>query len=139
MVWTNKISVEIDTGHRLSKGYPYKCKNIHGHRFLIEVFISGNKLDKYDMLVDFNIIKEYLKTYIEEKFDHKLILYEKDELKQYLDKENTIYLNGNPTCEFLSKYISDLLYDKINTIDYTLKSVRVSESSKQYSEYSINE
>lgn len=138
MTWTNKISVEIDTGHRLAKNYPYKCKNIHGHRFLIEVFITGNSLNEYDMLVDFNTIKEYLKEDIDKKFDHKLILYEKDELREFLDKENTIYLKGNPTCEYLSKYIFDLLYDKINKAEYKLNSVRVSESPKQYSEFSIN-
>ncbi len=77
-----KTSACFDSAHFLH-GYNGKCANIHGHHWIVEVKISGGKLqgsgEKRGMLLDFGDFKKAVKE-IAEGFDHSLI-YEKGTLK----------------------------------------------------------
>ena len=56
-----KTSASFDSAHFLA-GYDGKCKNIHGHRWTIEVHIQGQELQQSGtqkgMLIDFCGIKK---------------------------------------------------------------------------------
>jgi len=61
------------------------CKqNIHGHSYIVEVFIHSNKLDRGYMVMDF-ILLDKMKWFIE-SFDHSYSLWnkEKDDFKQFI-------------------------------------------------------
>ena len=77
-----KTSACFDSAHFLH-GYNGKCANIHGHHWVVEVKISGDKLqgsgEKRGMLLDFGDFKQAVKK-LAESFDHTLI-YEKNTLK----------------------------------------------------------
>ncbi len=77
-----KTSACFDSAHFLH-GYNGKCANIHGHHWIVEVKISGGKLqgsgEKRGMLLDFGDFKHAVKE-LAEGFDHTLI-YEKNTLK----------------------------------------------------------
>ena len=77
-----KTSACFDSAHFLY-GYNGKCANIHGHHWVVEVKISGDKLqgggEKRGMLLDFGDFKQAVKK-LAESFDHTLI-YEKNTLK----------------------------------------------------------
>ena len=76
-----KTSACFDSAHFLH-GYNGKCSNIHGHHWVVEVKISGEKLqgsgEKRGMILDFGDFKKAVKD-LAEGFDHTLI-YEKNTL-----------------------------------------------------------
>ena len=41
--------------------YDGKCENQHGHNWLVEAYVKGDKLDKSNILVDYKVIKSELK------------------------------------------------------------------------------
>ena len=108
----------FDAAHFL-RGYPGPCQRLHGHRFLVEVIVSGEELNKLGMLIDFKTIKDVLKTHILSKFDH------------YCLNEIVPFDKVNPTAENLAKYIYDQLKPYIEFLD----SVKVYESPDCYAEY----
>lgn len=85
-MYSLKTSAAFDSAHFL-KGYSGKCSNIHGHRWIIEVEISGESLrqhgEKRGMLIDFSDLKKCVKALADE-FDHCLII------EQNSLKENTL-------------------------------------------------
>lgn len=82
--------IEISAAHRLMLDYESKCTNLHGHNWIIDVFLRSETLNKNGMIMDFTEIKRK----IQDKFDHKVI---NDEV------------NFNPTAENIAKYICDVL------------------------------
>jgi 6-pyruvoyltetrahydropterin/6-carboxytetrahydropterin synthase len=93
-------------GHRLLN-YAGKCRYFHGHNGKVEVQISAKKLDHRGMVRDFNEIKQILQVWIDETLDHRMILHEKDPLRQLLQKagEPMYLLKVNPTAENIAQLI----------------------------------
>lgn len=82
--------IEISAAHRLTLDYESKCTNLHGHNWIIDVYLKSETLNQNGMVMDFTLIKEK----IQNKFDHKVI--------------NDV-VDFNPTAENLAKYICDSL------------------------------
>lgn len=111
-----KTSSAFDSAHFLSR-YDGKCKNIHGHRWVIEVKIKGQELQKTGnekgMLTDFGNLKKTVRD-LAESFDHSFI-YEKNTLKpstiQALNDEDfrLIEVPFRPTAENFAHYFYDIL------------------------------
>ena len=93
--------VELDAAHRLWK-YDGACANIHGHRYVVEVTVEGNRLDELGMLLDFGKLKKAVLSWVN-LVDHKLILNVADPLGKSApigQKGDSIrFMNGNPTAE----------------------------------------
>ena len=102
--------ISFDAAHFLPD-YPGKCKNLHGHHFVVEVGVSG-EVEKDGMVIDFGQIKEFLQPIVD-KFDHHLI---NDTIK-------------NPTAENIAIYIKDRL-----GVDKKIEFVRVWETEDSYVE-----
>ena len=87
-MFTVRKHIEIDAGHRV----PYhgsKCRNLHGHRYRITAVVAANELVAAEtqasdagMVLDFGVIKTALMKVVHDRCDHKLLLWEKDELIQ---------------------------------------------------------
>lgn len=85
-----KKRLEISAAHRLALGYESKCTNLHGHNWIVDVYLKSETLDENGMIMDFTHIKKK----IIDKFDHKVI--------------NEV-VDFNPTAENLAKHICDEL------------------------------
>ncbi|MDE6425315.1 MAG: 6-carboxytetrahydropterin synthase QueD [Ruminococcus sp.] len=123
-----KTSSSFDSAHFLS-GYDGKCKNIHGHRWTIEVRIQGQELKNFGtengMLTDFGNLKKTVRD-LAESFDHAFI-YEKNSLKpttvQALKDEDfrLIEVPFRPTAENFARYFYDILSgDGLELADVTV-------------------
>lgn len=109
----------FDSAHFLA-GYHGKCRNIHGHRWLIKVEAAGDELQQAgqmrDMVIDFGDLKKEVKA-VADYFDHGLIV-EKNTLRAKtfaaLQEEGfkLIEVDFRPTAEKLAKYIFDSLKGK---------------------------
>ena len=107
----------FDAAHFLTN-YDGKCKNIHGHRWKVQISIYGELNN--GMLVDFGILKNDLKNLCD-YFDHSFIV-EKNSLKKELYdmlKEEFLIrdVNFRTTAENFSKYFYDELSKKYNVYE----------------------
>lgn len=114
-----KTNASFDSAHFLA-GYQGKCRNIHGHRWQVEIQIKGNDLcgdeQNRGMLVDFGKLKEDLKAETS-NLDHSLII-EKGSLKEatlLALKSEDFMINEmafRPTAENLAKYFYKAMEEK---------------------------
>ena len=93
-----KKRIEISAAHYLTLDYESKCQNLHGHNWIIDVYLHSDTLDKNGMVIDFSHIKKRVK----DKFDHKVI--------------NEV-VDFNPTAENLAKHICDELAPHCYRVD----------------------
>lgn len=100
--------LEFDYGHRVL-GHEGKCKNLHGHRGVIEVTVHAPHLDLLGRVIDFGVIKKLFGGYLDERIDHKLILNKDDPQAEHLmlsePEGSIVIMQGNPTAENLAEYL----------------------------------
>ena len=87
--------------------YEGMCQHPHGHNGKIEIELSAKKLDARDILIDFNEIRDRVKTWIDEKLDHRMLLRIDDPLVKVLQGmgEPVFVMKDNPTAESIAKLI----------------------------------
>jgi len=112
--------VEFDMGHRVSF-HKSKCRNPHGHRYKIEVGLSGDVVDldgvsESGMLMDFKDVKQILMTEVHDKLDHGFMYWEKDITMKRFYEQNTQFLSievpFTPTAENISAWLYEILKNK---------------------------
>ena len=95
-------------GHRLV-GHEGKCQNLHGHNYVVEVFVTGQEQDEIGRILDFKMLKNRVNDWINENWDHTFILWEKDEngLAAIRSSEpHRVYeLDCNPTAENMALHL----------------------------------
>lgn len=103
--------IEFDAGHRLL-GHESKCARLHGHRYVAEFTVMANELDSVGRVIDFSIVKERLKEWIDFYWDHNMILHENDPLlglhegKYFSNKTPFVMpMKMNPTAENMAKVL----------------------------------
>lgn len=77
--------IEIDAGHRIPL-HDSKCKNVHGHRYVIEATVSGSLVQEgpqEGMILDFSFLKRDMMNVIHFYCDHVTILTMKDPIFRY--------------------------------------------------------
>jgi len=99
--------MEFDAGHRIP-GHKSTCKNLHGHRYALEVTIKGEVImleqaSEFGMVMDFKDAKELIKSTIVDRWDHAFIVYEKDhevvDFLKTLRDHKTVTFPKVPTAE----------------------------------------
>lgn len=80
--------MEIAGSHHLNLNYPSKCKNLHGHNWIVTVHCQAHELNENGMVCDFTHIKKE----IHDKLDHQNL--------------NEIF-DFNPTAENIAKWICE--------------------------------
>lgn len=132
----------FDTAHAL-ESYSGKCRNIHGHTYILHVTVTGPVNDKPNdpfegMIVDFVDLKNWVRTYVINDFDHTLVLDKKGELiKSDLIEKNSkvLAVDYAPTCENMLIDICNRLKSSILP-GLTLKRLLLYETPTSYAEWS---
>lgn len=100
--------IEFDAAHRVV-GHEGKCKNLHGHRYALEVSFVAKELDTLGRVVDFGVIKEKLGEWVDTNWDHTTILFDKDKplgkAISDITQQTVFYLPSNPTAENMAEYL----------------------------------
>lgn len=121
----------------------YCSQNIHGHSYIVEIFITSDKLDNGCMLLDFSLLSD-VKEFIE-SFDHSYSLWNKedDEFKAFVYRFNqrVIEMPISPSSEgfaLLFFYVIDQIISNIpcrnGEGNVKLHAVRVHETATGYAE-----
>lgn len=105
------------------RNYQGKCEHIHGHNWKVEVVLEGDKLDNSGMLLDFGILKKYLKE-IMDILDHKC-----------LNDDVSFFKDISPSSENIARFIYEELSKKIEKMEVKVFEVKVFESENSYAIY----
>lgn len=84
--------LEFDAGHRIPN-HKSQCRNLHGHRYAIEITLSGDIISASDvsengMVMDFSDVKQIARTSVVDVWDHAFLVFKDD--KPILDFLNTL-------------------------------------------------
>lgn len=96
------IETHFSAAHTLN-GYPGDCARLHGHNWIIRVYVRCLELNDIGIGIDFRVIKETVKDVLS-GLDHCSI----NELPQFKDK--------NPSSENIARYIYQALRTRIGTV-----------------------
>ncbi|MGA6924844.1 MAG: 6-carboxytetrahydropterin synthase QueD [Desulfosarcina sp.] len=116
-----KILSHFAAAHRLTM-VAKKCENLHGHNWKVEVCVRGERLNDAGVVIDFGILKGYVKE-IMERLDHK-----------YLN-ELPYFQNTSPSSENLAVYIADSLQALLKESGVTIARVTTWESDDACATY----
>jgi 6-pyruvoyltetrahydropterin/6-carboxytetrahydropterin synthase len=117
--------VFFDASHRLLH-YEGKCRNLHGHRWRVEIWIEGETDQTTQILMDYNLIRTVI-----ERFDHQVILNESDPMVDCLTRFQTVITTpGDPSSEMIAVRIQEMLCREapLNKMTARLTRIRVWES-----------
>lgn len=95
-------------GHRLL-GHEGKCANLHGHNYVAEIYVSGSEVDEVGRVVDFAVINQLFKGWIDDNWDHGMILASEDtnaiEAMAQVEPNKVFPLPYHPTAENIARYL----------------------------------
>jgi 6-pyruvoyltetrahydropterin/6-carboxytetrahydropterin synthase len=97
---------DFSCGHRVV-GHEHKCRLLHGHNYRITFDCAGN-LDRVGRVIDFGVMKTRLCHWLEEHWDHRLLLWAEDPLLPALrdvSPESVVVVPFNPTAENLADHL----------------------------------
>ena len=97
---------EIHAGHRVY-GHSGKCQHLHGHSYIIHFYCEAETLDSLGMVVDFGIIKSTLCQWLEDNYDHRMLIWENDPIASQLVAidSKVVLVPYNPTAENIANYL----------------------------------
>lgn len=114
------------------KGYPFAhrqpshdghCALVHGHNWDFEITLGATELDENGFIYDFGKL-EWLKTWLEQMFDHTLVLNEDDPqlgyLQLHLERPGLADIKTIPSCscegiaEYVFKHLTKEFEEKTN-------------------------
>lgn len=139
-----KTEHSFDSAHFLAN-YEGKCRNIHGHRWKVEIEVQSETLIKdgqlAGMVVDFGDLKKDVKAMVD-YYDHALII-EQDTMREETlsclneDGFKIIKVNFRPTAENFAAFFFKTMKDK----GYNVRRATVYETptnSAVYEESGVN-
>ena len=109
--------LEFDAGHRIPD-HKSQCRNLHGHRYTLEVTLVGEVIEKEGhsdngMIMDFSDVKTIAKEHLVDVWDHAFITYSKDtvvrEFLESLPGHRTVIIDCIPTVENLARTAFNIL------------------------------
>ncbi len=103
---------DFSYGHRVV-GHEGKCAGLHGHNGRVHFTCHAAALDAVGRVIDFSVINECLCQWVEQHWDHKMLLWDEDLFTQFRlpDVEDTalrdsiVLLDFNPTAENLAHHL----------------------------------
>lgn len=131
--------LEFDAGHRIPSHHS-KCRHLHGHRYAIEVTLSGNIITEagateQGMVMDYSEVKRIANVAVVDLWDHAFLVHCQDvevlQFLQSLDDHKTVVLDSPPTAENLALTafrILDVAYQDTYGNHLRLEQVRLFET-----------
>ncbi len=131
--------LEFDAGHRIPN-HQGQCRHLHGHRYTIEITLSGDTIRGGDhaadgMLMDFSEIKRIANEHLIARWDHAFFVYREDKVVAdflaSLPDHRTVIFDLTPTVENLARVAFDTLdplYQDVYGNHLRLEKVRLFET-----------
>lgn len=139
MMITATRKLEFDAAHRV-KRHESKCKNLHGHRYVVEITAQAPELDELGRVVDFGVLKQKLGAWLDDNWDHTTVLWNEDkELGKAIagvTNQKIYYLPDNPTAENMAKYLLENICPTLFVEPLTISKILIRETPNCWVEVS---
>jgi len=137
--------IEIDLGHRVPN-HKTKCRNLHGHRYKIEVGVDDKVIvtpgtSDEGMVIDFSDLKQIMMEELDAKFDHGFVMYEDDSFVNLFlnlkveENQKIIFVPFVPTAENLAKHWYQLIEPRLKEKGIKISHVKVWETPTSTATY----
>jgi len=128
-------------GHRVT-GHENKCAHLHGHNYRIHFTLKSDTIqDNLGRVIDFSVIKTKLCDWLEENWDHKMLIFEEDLLVNELVKivpNDIVKVPFNPTAENMAKHLVEIIAPhQLSFTGCTLIKCEIEETRKCKASYEI--
>ena len=147
-MFTIRKQFKFEMAHQLFNSYSAAChENLHGHSYILELYLTSNSPDETGMVVDFGEVKDVIGDYVNQ-WDHSLIM-PSDFDKEYLDMlakytKKFRVVDYNPTAENMAremfeqinKMLTQYQLTKNSSVVYNVAKVRLHETTTGWAEYS---
>ena len=138
---------DFSTGHRVYQ-HESKCAHLHGHNYRIHFYCEAPQLDSVGRVIDFSDIKTYLCNWLEDEWDHRLLLAYDDPLLEdfkQLHEKGGVNLNVmpegyGPGIEDSCKYIYDKITPMIALKTFGrawIENIRIYEHENNWADYGL--
>lgn len=131
-----RIELPFEAAHRLMN-HPGKCRHLHGHSYRAAVVVERMHLGVDGMVADFAELKKLIGAFIDDNWDHNILLQERDPLldlwfapgdswakQSQVDQAELIFKGKKPyaflqppTAEVLSRTLYELTVQFVKRID----------------------
>jgi 6-pyruvoyltetrahydropterin/6-carboxytetrahydropterin synthase len=108
------VEAQFSAAHSLS-GYQGNCSQLHGHNWIVEVFVKCSELNNIGIGIDFRDIRQAIKNIIND-LDHSCL------------NERPEFKDTNPSSENIARFLYRQLGEKINSVNVKVSKVKVSET-----------
>jgi len=137
-MFTIRKEFKFEMAHRLMSSYSKSCQRIHGHSYILEVFLESETLNEDGMVLDFGHLKDIADDYIN-SWDHAIVLCQRD--NEYINKvgDGIKIVSYNPTAEEMARDIYNHIKDKLSNLENNnavISKVRLHETRTGWAEYS---
>ena len=131
---------DISMGHRVV-GHESKCRHLHGHNYRIHFVCSASELDPLGRVIDFSEIRDRLCMWLEEHWDHRMMIWSEDPLLPELQRlvpGDLCVVPFNPTAEQIAIHLVSVVGpEQLKGSGITLLECRVEETRKWSEAYRI--
>jgi 6-pyruvoyltetrahydropterin/6-carboxytetrahydropterin synthase len=135
----------ICAGHRVvgqkdSSENPGPCTHLHGHQYFYDLVCSSEELNDIGMILDFSEIKKRLCSWLDDSWDHRMLIWDRDPWKEELAKidSSVVWISFNPTAERMAEYMVKEIGPKLlEGTGVTLISCTVHETDKCEATFSL--
>lgn len=131
---------DFSAGHRVM-GHESKCRWLHGHNYRVHFHCVGD-LDDIGRVIDFGVIKSKLCQWLEDNWDHKMLLYDRDlNVIDALTRKgrlapSVVTVPFNPTAENMAQHLVEIVGPKMLAgTGVVLRKVVVEETRKCSASY----
>lgn len=140
MGWQAERYHDISIGHSVY-GHESKCADLHGHNYRIHFHCAADLLDTVGRVIDFSDIKARLCMWLEDNWDHRMLIWKDDpRLKALLKIDPTVVaVPFNPTAENVAEHLVRVVGPKqLEGTGILLKFCRVEETRKCFASYGLD-
>lgn len=119
-------------GHRLLN-HQGKCRHLHGHNAKAIIRLEAEQLDPLGMVCDFSHIGDYVKNWIDQTLDHKMLLHSDDPVLPLLQQagESVYVMDTNPTAENIAR----LIFEHVEAGGFPVVEVAIFETDSALASY----
>lgn len=133
---------DFSAGHRVA-GHESKCALLHGHNYRVHFTVSAPALDAVGRVVDFSVLKSTLCQWLEDHWDHRMLLWEGDHVAKELVaalwvggngadmlRDSVVWVPFNPTAENMARHLALEVAPKVLPPGMAVAFVKVEETRK---------
>ena len=137
--------LEFDAGHRIPN-HKSQCRNLHGHRYAIEITLSGDIIHASNasedgMVMDFSDVKKIARDSVVDVWDHAFLVFKEDKVildfLNSLPNHKTVIFPSVPTAENMAAEAFKILksqYKDTYGNHLTLERVRLYETPNSWAD-----